>query len=164
MYCEAVIITYLQSINPGGIGHSRTLTVSSRTLRPDSGMLSSLSGPAPPSGAVTSTLSKPFGGSSPRQTSYQVVGSEVRKSLGHLPLIPFLTSLDENSGMPPSADFLDPPTWRKGRTTASKVLSTVPTRLTGTSWMLEHPLEQPLIFTPSPPSALTQAGTRTECL
>ena len=55
--------------------------------------------------------------------------------LGHLPRIPSSTSLDGTSGMPPSADFLDPPTWRKGGTTVSKVLSTAPTRRSGASWM-----------------------------
>ena len=43
---------------------------------------------------------------------------------------------DENSGMPPSADVLDPPTWRKGGTTASRVSSLAPTRRSGAnSWM-----------------------------
>ena len=50
-------------------------------------------------------------------------------------LIPSSTSLDGTSGMPPFADFIDPPTCRKGGTTASKVLSTVPNRLSGNLWM-----------------------------
>ena len=45
------------------------------------------------------------------------------------------TSLDGTSGMPPYADFLNPPTWRKGGTTASRVSSPAPTRQSGASWM-----------------------------
>ena len=117
MNCEAVIITYLQSINTGGdmrysllfnlliiaSNFQRTFhhfLSANNTLRDDASL-------PPPPPQLPSPLPHP------QSTSPSTPM-----------LIPSSTSLDGTSGMPPFADFLDPPTCRKGGTTASKVLST----------------------------------------